>query len=1417
MRGLLNLIPFGIWLGLAVSWNVKEEAPALVVFEKGQTFEIACIDTIRVSLDGNCSFLLDPKNITADLAGVSPSDLRIWVDDQNAETPARVDGPGTFRYLLVCRDNCGSFEKCSGTVIAEDNTPPEIEGPADTSLEAACELLDSLLDHPECLEWTGTARWRDNCYSDWLPLESFTDRVDRSDCDTIRIFRTFFAEDSYGNRSQFEQIIKLLTPEAEDFTIQKEFAIGPCSDADNILTDAFGNIHPSISGWPYWVNERGDSLLLDPDSCGYVASYTDQRQDHCPGAYQLVRTWTIMDWCRDEQAELVQHIRVGDILAPELLIPEDTIKAATTASDCEGSWRLDPPPVAEDCNGFWGLVEIYLLEYSFYDAGASPDSTLWRTLELTDEPLLIENIPPGCHPVKFHLWDACGNRSSVWKTLCTSDIVAPVALCNDHLNLSLDNQGSARLDAWDVDEGSSDNCKLRHVEIQRTYSLDQACSPIPDSLSGWKPFVFFDCCDIEAELQVQLRAMDANGNQNTCWVTVSIEDKTAPDCIPPADTLISCLGFPTEITAADTSLLQNLFGRASTSDNCGATIFELPPISRLDLCGVGWVERRFVAIDYYGNRSDTCSQLVEVLPYHNYRIKFPRDYDNYCVQPTADSVEFWSTGCDMVGMFVEDEFFEGTGEECYKVFRQYRVVNWCEYEDGDDPVVVPRDADCDGDGGEEEVWVIVRPDSTTYLDADGDETNAFPAANTRGDACKAEGNPEGYWTDSDLTPGLRSTGYWEYTQVIKVFDDQPPVIIAEEVPPVCIDFLDCTAEMFVPFVVEDECAFGELDIRTVFVPDSIVLDSSYYSEEVWQTFGRYPKYILGGYIPTGYHEVEIIVSDRCGNVASLKVPIVVEDCLPPTPPICFNGLAAELMPLGEDQDVDGDGDLESGALTIWAKDFVKDLDRIYDCSLPLRFSINRVGEQPDVGQESLTLTCDDLGVLDVEIHVWDSGYNPNLLQPDGSFGGPNHEFCTTYILVQDNFGFACNPIVSGSIAGAVYTPEGVPVPGMTMEVAGAARQQVRSDINGSFNFEALPAGLDYSVSGFGQGDPRSGVTTFDLIKISKHILGIERFSNPYQLLAADVNASGSVTTLDLIKLRKLILHLESDLAVNNWQLFKDGYRWILPEAPWEEPSARVHNINDLPEGGWYGDFIAIKSGDVNGSATNGPDGRSLRQTRLEMERGLLLPDINLEEGGLYELPLTLVQAAQTEGLQFGLHWNREELEVIAVEPGLTRPEEWQWDPKGSLLVSWFRQNAVVNHDAQLARLKVRAKQASTVREAFYLGHRRMAPELYLFEQRPLALNLDFETQASGLSREAQINIWPNPTSGPIDLQVFWPHRERLQITLLDAIGRKLKEQTLEVHSIGSMQFTAEDFPEAGVYTILVEGEEARLYKRFIRL
>jgi hypothetical protein len=141
----------------------------------------------------------------------------------------------------------------------------------------------------------------------------------------------------------------------------------------------------------------------------------------------------------------------------------------------------------------------------------------------------------------------------------------------------------------------------------------------------------------------------------------------------------------------------------------------------------------------------------------------------------------------------------------------------------------------------------------------------------------------------------------------------------------------------------------------------------------------------------GQYEVIYEVTDNCGNTSYEAITIEVEDCKKPTP-ICKNGLIAEIM--------------QTQMIEVWASQLN---DGSFDNCGPVTFSFS-----PDVNDDSVIYTCDDLGQNAVELWVTDI------------YG--NQDFCNTYVIVQNNMGFCGGvPVV---IAGEIATEQEAPVEGV---------------------------------------------------------------------------------------------------------------------------------------------------------------------------------------------------------------------------------------------------------------------------------------------------------------------------------------------------------------------------------------------------
>lgn len=187
--------------------------------------------------------------------------------------------------------------------------------------------------------------------------------------------------------------------------------------------------------------------------------------------------------------------------------------------------------------------------------------------------------------------------------------------------------------------------------------------------------------------------------------------------------------------------------------------------------------------------------------------------------------------------------------------------------------------------------------------------------------------------------------------------------------------------------------------------------------------------------------------------------------------------------------------------------------------------------------------------------------------------------------------FSCDDIQNRSVSGVVKGDHPMVMEAVITRKHGYTGVR-RSMVNGSFLFENNDPLEAYAFEGDMFGDPVAGVSTFDLVLIQKHILGIQTFTSPFQYVAADINGDGKINTIDLVILRKLILGVNEE--------FPQGKSWrLIPEKfckenqnplSWQDEIILLpgyHPVYDL-------NFIPVKMGDVSGA----PDWTEVNSDRV---------------------------------------------------------------------------------------------------------------------------------------------------------------------------------------------------------------------------
>lgn len=306
------------------------------------------------------------------------------------------------------------------------------------------------------------------------------------------------------------------------------------------------------------------------------------------------------------------------------------------------------------------------------------------------------------------------------------------------------------------------------------------------------------------------------------------------------------------------------------------------------------------------------------------------------------------------------------------------------------------------------------------------------------------------------------------------------------------------------------------------------------------------------------------------------------------------------------------------------------------------------------------------------------------------------------------------------------------------------------------------------------GPPSPGLTTYDLVLISKNILGIEPFQCTYQSIAADLNRNGSVTSFDIVTARKVILGIDT-MPCGTWRFMPD--------------SAVVSNANCQT-------FTGVPLGDVNAgpcfdSLSGSVDGRSAPDL-------LFYKDRSLKAGEAVQIPMFLNQTDGVNGFQFNFDINPSLLRIEAVESDVLEAfnaENYSLRENG-IACSWSQAVAVnVGGENPLIRLSVRALQDVKLSEAFHLNETGLQPELYTEDGKLRRL------ECYAQSPEALIS--PNPAKDHILVQT-----EAGSVQLFDLYGHLMLEKE---NSAGfqSVEIGLNGLP-SGLYLVKIGDTETRL-------
>lgn len=439
----------------------------------------------------------------------------------------------------------------------------------------------------------------------------------------------------------------------------------------------------------------------------------------------------------------------------------------------------------------------------------------------------------------------------------------------------------------------------------------------------------------------------------------------------------------------------------------------------------------------------------------------------------------------------------------------------------------------------------------------------------------------------------------------------------------------------------------------------------------------------------------------------------------------------------------------------------------------------------------------------------------------------------------------CTSEVSGEIASEwhcflpgvdvnVYpTDDPAACPNIDLTICGPYSTCVCSDYKG---WTIKPERFDYDdINSFS-----TGISTYDLVLISKHILGITPLGSPYFMIAADANRSGSITNFDIVNLRKIILGIYGPPTLqpapvlgndnpwpstysSSWRFVPKDYVFPNSQNPFQSNFPEALIGMDLPV--QSANFVAIKTGHVENVLGEGDQPLQRPQTLCSdcsankpsesISFSLGLPVKPITKSEYLTIPFLSNGISPLIAWQMGLQFNTRYLEFVGVSNGdlngmsqenfgLTKASE------GKIRALWMANVANENDFLKLGQclfyLTFKAKQ--DIRDFSTIinlddnllknqGWEKEGNRSFYFE-----LNFDHPLEDRALTEpNFEVHSNPNPCTEVLNLDFKLPTSENVNITIFDAFERLIYTKVVKLDE-GAHWVSIPEIAQwpAGVYT-----------------
>ena len=351
---------------------------------------------------------------------------------------------------------------------------------------------------------------------------------------------------------------------------------------------------------------------------------------------------------------------------------------------------------------------------------------------------------------------------------------------------------------------------------------------------------------------------------------------------------------------------------------------------------------------------------------------------------------------------------------------------------------------------------------------------------------------------------------------------------------------------------------------------------------------------------------------------------------------------------------------------------------------------------------------------------------------------------------------------------------------------------------------------DYIITPSKDDGPLCGVSTLDLVLISKFILNTQPINNWASLIAGDVNKNGTVSTADIVELRRMILGKQI-LFINNtsWRFFDKKNLPQVNISTTVPPGKTTFTTNVNQEriliktltnaNNSANDFLGVKIGDVSGNWCDSKGNGCALAQRPPRENGdheIWIDDVAARQDDKFEINVRTGEDYSPLVYSTGISINNEMVEILEIVPserfGIS-DDNFNIDvEKGDIKMLWAleRENPIgLRKGTLLFKIIARAKQnISTLEEVVNLNDNLFENVTYTADEetighalvmkysgasyRQLGKNKDNQTSSEAIATLSE-------AGQSLTLKYYTPQAGNTSLAVYDLQGRLVLQKKIE--------------------------------------